>query len=364
MKWFIISFLLVFSFFSCGVKKPSKYDFLAERVLSQNDSIHANYAGPITDIREELASVDALSGMSESKFADKFFQETNGDVNRFFLKDNKEVYVWEGRDRSYVLSPPSDYPFGLVRGQSKDDIFYYNPSAKGTNFAVYNMHNKSYEVIKLEDFIVINVSATEVGGRFLVSGVKKNESGNTLGFYWVSKAEPRQYEKLHSLPLTAEPSGDPGIYDGKFYTLGDNIYYLFDHHSDIFEFDSHGKYIRTINTVDQFTFKNEKEGNNTPDFDKFYTDILTWDDLLIVQTNLHSTVDKYVIVFDVYDKVKGAYKKSVKVIFEPLVKQEVNTVWTFVKDGVYHMLFGKGYSSVNYKEFQLDLRSIKRLTDE
>lgn len=346
---------------SCSPEKVTDYDFIGARTFDDSETLRAEAVHAGGFMRKEFAKTEELSSISDSDFLAKFYEMYSGDVQRYFLPDANKLHVWINADDHRTVEMPNEYLFGSVIGQSTDRIFYTNTEAQGTSFCDYNLADTSYKLIELKDFKVFNVAETATEDCYIAAGAKIEGDSAKLGFYQIDANNPSDQLELHSLALTASPYYNPELYAGAFYTFGKSIYFLFANHSDIFEFDDTGKFVRVIKTVDQFTFQNEKEGNTDPAFKNLYRDLAASDEVLLVRTSLVSGVKDYLIVFDAYEKGKGSYSESMKVGFYLKEKENLGTLWTFMKDGNYHVRLKKGNETSKYDEFKLPLAEIDAL---
>lgn len=360
MKYLItIYFLFAIFLISCGMKSPNDYDFFANRILT-DEMIISKQINDKNDF--QLLTEDSyLQSLQIEKFGDKLYQKFNGDIQRFFIKENKtKIHYWTSNStNSKKFELKSNYDFGLVIGQSIDKILFYNANSRGRDFGVFNLLSKTFNRIELENLVVINATELDsIPGQYLVSGVRKAKPFNKLGFYKIN-TDGKIDTIIKEFDLNFSPDGDPSLYNGTFYKYGQFLFFKFDNKSDIYEFNNYGTFVKEFNTIDQFSFKHSSNRTYSPKFDGLYNDILFNDGKLYVRTNIISTKNNY-IIFDQYDAKTSAYIKSFKVSVPFMnFRSYGSPTWSFFDDeGLYHILFGNNFSSGRYKEYVVKLDGI------
>lgn len=347
----IVPSVLLMFFISCGIIVPNDYDFLSNRKVSDK-LIYAEAVSSSGNFQDSFEKDSYLGKLSESKLGDLLYQIISGDTRRFYIKEGKNrIHIWEGRDDKPELHElDKSYAFGLVIGQSKDNIYFYNSSKRGRDFCVYSLKSKNQKIISLKDLVIINVAELANENELIVSGVSQ-KSG--LGFYVINK-EGEVIRELKTISLKFDPNGDPSLFGGNFYTHGNTILYSFNNKSNIFVFNLNGEFLREIKTIDDFSFRDKSNKNYSSVFDGLYKELFIVDKTIFVRTNIVSTTNKF-IVFDKYELLNGKYIESLKLRFKDLDFNKFSfPIWTLVSDSnAYHLLFGSRYTSGKFVEYKI-----------
>ena len=356
-----ISFLFLLLEFISNTIIGQTNSILKNRIFSA-DSIQLLQRGEISDLQTNFHLKPNILLMSPSQFADGVFMKHNGDLKRFFIKDNKNVLSILNTPNFELVTQkiPDQYPIGVIIGQSSQNIFYVSPKDKGARFCQFNINDGTYKIITIKDFTVFAIAEIPNDNDYvLVCGVKKYKDINKLGFFKVDINNNRIVDEKHIITLKHSPRGDLSTYSGTFYTMQNRLFFNFDLKSGIFEFDHLGTYIREIKTVDTFTFKKEDETIDCTKPAFGYQELIRSGEDLFVRTNLNNSKERY-IVFDKYDLVKGVYKESVKIFYRSLPHnfkyRRVMGTYSDV-EGNFHILMSKDNGYENGKYFQVYIPS-------
>lgn len=349
--------LIGFIFFNgCGVKSPTNYSFFDVRSFKDGTDKYAEFVGEF-DLKDEDITVKTpeLSELSSTQFGDLFYQVSSGETQRFFIKTNQNsVFSWESLDQTpKKLNLTRSYPFGLVIGQSKEYVYFYNSPSKGRDFCKYSTLTGESDLIQLIDYRIIQLIELPLSTpKYLTCGVKQKGESQVLGFHLMS-SDGNIVETLHSIPLDYEPNGDPSLYGGGFYQYNDKVIFMFDNRSGIFVFDETGVFLKEINTVDKFNFMHKSNDNYSPIFEGLYKEAIFLDNHIFIRTNILSSKNKY-ILFDSYSLSNGEYEGSFRVYFKDLDLDKYSTpIWTHWEEEEFVFLFGTGYKSGEYSKFKI-----------
>ena len=328
-------------------------NFLQEKRNFTSEPLLAEPIKSSDNFKNYFANEPYLASLSDAKIGDLVFQYNSGENNRFFLKENKFVfYSWQGQDIHPIEHEvDKSYPFGLLIGQSAEKLYFYNSANKGKDFATYSLQSKKTNIISLSELVVTNVAELGNMQEILACGV----ASDTLGFF-ILDAGGHIKKRLKSIDLPFSPNGDPGVYGGKFYSFGEQIFFLFNNKSSIFHFDNQGNFIQEIPTIDSFSFKHKSNKGYNPQFDGLYKDLMVKNDQLIIRTNFVSSKNKE-IVFDTYAILDGKYRNSFHVKLPDLDFSKFSfPIWSyFSTNGEYNLLFGTKYTSGAFSSFKVQL---------
>jgi len=352
----ILIFFLITTFAYCQGN-----NFLKKRIF-QGEGVHFTVCDQVKDLQKIFFSDPQIALMRPSKFADAVFMKHNGDFHRYFLEDSrKRLSIVTMPNFKFVQTElPSEYPLGLIVGQSANHIFYISHKDKGAGYCQININDGSYKITNFKGLKVFAIAeipndATHI----LVCGLRRVNGNNKLGFYKVNMEDTSMVEEKYVLPLKHSPRNDIDTYSGTFHPFGDQIFFNFDLRSGIFEFDNDGNFVREIKTVDTFTFKKEDETIDCTKPTFGYQELLKKGEELLVRTNLVNAQKRY-LVFDRYNLSRGTYQESIKLFFEALPHdykyQRVFGTFTDTK-GNYHMLMSTGSGFDNGRCYEIQMLS-------
>lgn len=357
MKLIFINLLITIFFNSCGFNTPEKFGFNDVRKFS-NDSVSSKIIFKKDDFRDYFSQTPYLSLISDKKLGNDLFHYSSGDVNRFFIKKDKyELFYWEKPEiKPKHIKIDNSYPMGLIIGQTKQNIYFYNSISKGNSFCTTSLSDNKSFVTYLTNLIVININPIANNfNELLICGILKQQNKNILGFYKIDA-----FGNLKSIEtqinLDFEPDGDPGVFGGTFYQIGNKTFYLFNNRSGIFVFTQEGKFLKEIETIDTFSFKHISNSNYSMKFEGLYKDLYFKSDQIYIRTNIVNTKNKY-IVFDKYSLNAGKYLNSTKLFLKDIDLTKFSyPIWSFTDDnGSYHILLSTQYTSGQYSEIEFDL---------
>lgn len=310
------------------------------------------------DFQMEVSKGTYVTALSKAKFGDLFFQYNSGEISRFFVKENRaKIYYWE-KPHNILASfqAPEPSAIGLIIGQSDQFIYHTDPQSRGKEFFVFSTVYNQSKLIILKELLILSVAPLDTANsQMIVCAVHKRNTMNSLGFYKIDSSG-QLLEEIKVIDLSFSPSGDPSLFNGRFYSFNQRLFFLFENRSNIFEFDKEGNFLREINTIDSFSFKHSSNKDYDSSLGGIYQEILVHDNLLYIRTNLVNRNLRR-MVFDRYDLKQGTYLDSFKLSLKEL---DINLfsypVWSYFDAvGQYHLLFGQQYQSGGYMEFEINL---------
>jgi len=336
---------------SCGLKSPSSFNAMEKRNIIVCDALQIEGKTIYGDLQNDLDSASYTKSLKPADFGDKLYQIANSVVERYYLKEsNQQIHYWDAPNlEHHTINVSKKYPFGLVIGQDDQSIHFYNSSAKGKSFGIYNLASNKLNIVEFDGYTVIStVNLIKQPDVLLSTGVKDER----LGFYLIDTLQ-RTQTLVKAIDTKDPVNGDPSVYGGKFYIFQDRIFYVFDNRSSFYEFDQEGRFIREIATIDTFDFKGKSNKAYNVQMEGLYKGLEIFDNILYVRTNIISTKNSY-ILFDRYDLVEGKYKDTFKLNFDFDISQYSYPIFTnHLTDDKFSLIFGDKYRSGRYAKITL-----------